>query len=126
MNNENKIIIKDIPVLLEEALILLFLQCSQLIEILVLQTVLVCPVLSRDQGFLNQWLWVFGFLGDNSMLAEDIIPKYSTIIIRPCSQIAPTEAGRGYAGTMQIVLVGLYHSVSSLGLTSTSIANKEE
>ena len=31
------------PILLEEALVLLFLQCVQLIEILVLQTVLMCP-----------------------------------------------------------------------------------
>ena len=88
-------IIKDLPVLLEEALVLLLFQCVQLIEVLILQTVLVCPVLSRDQGFLNQWLWVFGFLGNNSMLAEDIIPKYSTSIIRPCTQIAPTGRGGG-------------------------------
>lgn len=61
----------------QEALILLILESIQLINVLVLKSVLVSPVLRRDQGFLDQWLGVLWLLGDDSMLTKDIIPRYT-------------------------------------------------
>lgn len=63
------------PVLLEETFIFLILECVQFVNVLVLESVLVSLALCLNEGFLDQWLGIFGFLGNDSMLAEDVIPK---------------------------------------------------
>jgi hypothetical protein len=62
------------PIACKEIFIFLFLQCVQLVEVLILESVLVRPVLCSDQGLLNKRFWVFRLLWNNTMLAEDIVP----------------------------------------------------
>lgn len=63
-----------IPVFLKEFFVLLFLQCVQLVNILVLESVLMRSVLCCNQGLLNQRLGVFWLLWNDAMLSENIIP----------------------------------------------------
>jgi len=67
---------RNSPILLEETLVFLILECVQFINVLVLKSIPICLVLCLDQGFLDQWLGVLWFLGDNSMLTKNIIPRY--------------------------------------------------
>lgn len=63
------------PVLLEETFIFLILECVQFVNVLVFKSVLVSLALCLDEGFLDQWLGIFWFLWNDSMLTEDVIPK---------------------------------------------------
>lgn len=65
---------------MNEVLVLFILERIQFIKVLVLQSVLVCPVLGRNQGLLNQRFRVFWFLGNNSMLTKDIVPKSTGVL----------------------------------------------
>jgi hypothetical protein len=68
------------PIACKELFIFFILQCVQLVEVLVLEPVLVRPVLSSDQSLLNKRFWIFGFLWNDTMLTEDIVPElYKTI-----------------------------------------------
>jgi hypothetical protein len=62
------------PISCEEFFIFLLLKCIQLVEVLVLESVLVRSVLRSDQSLLNKRFRIFGFLWNNAMLAEDIVP----------------------------------------------------
>lgn len=66
---------EDSPILLKEILVFFILQCIQLIDVLVFESVLVRFALCLDQGFLDQWLGVFGLLGNDPMLTENVIPS---------------------------------------------------
>lgn len=63
-----------LPVLLQECFVLFIFESIQFVEIFIFQAVLMCSVLGFNQGFLDERLRVLGFLGDDAMLAEDVVP----------------------------------------------------
>lgn len=71
--------IASLPVAFKKLFILFLFQGVQLVNVLVLQSVFVSPVLRGNQSLLNKGFGIFGLFGNNAMLAEDIIPiQYST------------------------------------------------
>lgn len=68
------------PIPCEEVFIFFVFQCVQLVKVFVLESILMRPVLCSDQGLLNKRFWVFGFLWDDTMLAEDIVPTLRGVI----------------------------------------------
>lgn len=112
------------PVLLEEILIFFVLERIKLVQVFVLQSVLVRPSLGFDQSFLDERFGVFWFLRNNSMLTENVVPVQSYYIR---TKMLVTTDSSIRAGKQNIASGHrsrmAYHSVSSLGLTSTSIAS---
>lgn len=66
---------EKVPVLFEEFLVLLVLELVQLVQILILESVLVRLLLRLDQGLLDDGFRVRRLLGDYAFLAEDVVPE---------------------------------------------------
>lgn len=62
------------PVLLEECVVLLILQCVQFIQVLVLKSVLMRLVLGFDQSLLDERFGVLWLFRDDAMLAKNVVP----------------------------------------------------
>lgn len=65
--------------MLEEVVILLVFQLGKFVQVLALKAVLMCKSPRLDKGFLDHGRGRGGLLGDDAMLAENIVPAGKSV-----------------------------------------------